>query len=70
MDGAAQEAASRAIGQELALIGVPAQTTLDGFRPAKLDEVKTFLISTGLEDQKATDVAKALLDELNISSIV
>ena len=70
MDGAAQEAASRAIGQELALIGVPAPTTLDGFRPAKPCEVKTFLISTGLEEQKATDVAKALLDELNISSIV
>ena len=70
MDGAAQEAASRAIGQELALIGVPAPTTLDGFRPAKPDEVKTFLVSSGLEEQQATDVAKALKDELNISSIV
>jgi hypothetical protein len=59
MDGATQEAASRAIGETLALVGVPAPTTLDGMRPAAPDEIKNFLLATGLEDRKATDVAKA-----------
>ena len=39
-------------------------------RPAQPDEIKNFLVATGLEEQQATDVAKALKDELNISSIV
>ena len=59
MDGATQEAASRAIGDTLALVGVPAPTTLDGMRAASPDEMKNFFLATGMEDQKATDVAKA-----------
>ena len=70
MAGVAQEAASRTIGHKLSLIGVPAPTTLDGYRPANPDEIKTFMISVGLSEAKATDVATALKDELNITSIV
>ena len=43
---------------------------LDGMRLAAPDEIKYFLLATGLEAQKATDVAKALQDELSISSII
>ena len=70
MAGVSQEAASRSIGHELSLIGVPAPTTLDGYRPASPDEIKTFMISVGLSEAKATDVATALKDDLNIISIV
>ena len=70
MSGMSQESASRAIGHELSGLGVPAPTPLDGFRPASPDEVKTFLISVGLSEPQATDVAKALKDDLNITSIV
>ena len=65
-----QAEASRVMGDALALIGVPAPTTLDGYSPASPDEVKTFMISVGLPEAKAADVAKALKDELNITSIV
>ena len=44
MAGVAQAIASQTIGQELSLIGVPAPTTLDGYRPANPDEIKTFMI--------------------------
>ena len=70
MAGISQEAASRAIGHELSLIGVPAPTTLDGYRPASPDEIKTFMISVGLSPDRSDDVAKALKDDLNITSIV
>ena len=70
MAGMSQEAASRAIGHELSGLGVPAPTPLDGSRPASPDEVKTYLIAVGLSEPQATDVAKALEDELNITSIV
>jgi len=70
MAGISQEAASRAIGHELALSGVPAPTTLEGFRPASPDEIKTFMVSVGLPAQRGEDVAKALKDELNITSIL
>ena len=66
----AQAEASRAIGHDLALIGVPAPTTLDGFRPASPDEIKTFMVSVGLSPERGEDVAKALKDKLNITSIV
>jgi hypothetical protein len=70
MAGISQEAASRAIGHELSLIGVPAPTTLDGYRPASPDEMKIFMISVGLLEARAIDVATALKDDLNITSIV
>ena len=68
--GITQEAASRTIGHELSLIGVPAPTTLDGYRPASPDEVKTFMISVGLSNERSADVAQALKDDLNITSTV
>ena len=70
MAGITQEAASRTIGHELSLIGVPAPTTLDGYRPASPDEIKTFMISVGLSNERSADVAQALKDDLNITSIV
>ena len=70
MAGSPQDVARQAIGYELSLIGVPAPTTLDGYRPASPDEIKTFMISVGLSETKATDVATALKDDLNIISIV
>ena len=70
MAGVAQAEASRTIGQELSLIGVLAPTTLDGYRPINPDEIKTFMISVGLSEAKATDVATALKDELNITSLL
>ena len=70
MAGITQEAASRAIGHELSLIGVPAPTTLDGYRPASPDEIKTFMISAGLSNERSADVAQALKDDLSITSIV
>ena len=51
MSGSPQEAARDAIGHELALIGVPPPTTLDGFRPANGDEMKNFVISVGLSPE-------------------
>ena len=70
MSGSPHEVASQALGHELSLIGVPAPTTLDGFRPASPDEIKTFMVSVGLSPERGEDVAKALKDELNITSIV
>jgi len=70
MAGITQEAASRTIGHELSFIGVPAPTTLDGYRPASPDEIKTFMISVGLSIESSADVAQALKDDLNITSIV
>ena len=70
MAGTPQEAASRAICHELSLIGSPAPTTVDGFRPASPDEMKNFMISVGLSPEQGDDVAKALKDGLGITSIV
>ena len=53
MSGTHQEAARDAIGHELALIGVPPPTTLDGFRPANDDEMKNFTVSVGLSQNRA-----------------
>ena len=65
MSGSPHEVASQALGHEL-----PAPTTLDGFRPASPDEIKTFVVSIGLSPERCEDVAKDLKDELNITSIV
>ena len=70
MAGTPQEAASRAIGHELSLIGVPAPTTLDGFRPSSADEMKTFMVSVGLSPEQGDDIAKKLNDVLGITSRV
>ena len=70
MAGTPQEAASRVIGHELSLMGVPAPTTLDGFRPSSPDEMKTFMISVGLSPEQGEDIAKKLNDGLGITSIV
>ena len=69
MAGAAFEAASRGIGQPLALLGVPAPADLEGKQPSQPDELKSFFMATGMKEQEATDVAKALFDELTIQSI-
>ena len=69
MAGAAFEAASRGIGQQLALLGVPAPADLEGKKPAQPDELKNFFMATGMLEQESTDVAKALFDELTIQSI-
>ena len=58
MDGA-QEAARQAIGHELALIGVPPPTTLDGFRPANEDEMKNFMVSVGLSPSRANKLPRS-----------
>ena len=75
MDGtrpgrAEHEAARDAMGHELALIGVPPPTTLDGFRPANADEMKHFMISVGLSPEQGEQVAEKLKFSLNINSIV
>ena len=70
MLGAQQDAARDAIGHELALIGVPPPTTLDGFRPAREDEMKNFMISVGLSPAQGADVAGKVKSSLTITSIV
>ena len=70
MAGTPQEAASQVLGHELSLIGVPAPTSIDGFRPARPDEMNTFMVSAGLSPEQGDDVAKALKDGLGITSIV
>ena len=70
MHGAHQEVARDAIGHELALIGVPPPTTLDGFRPANEDEMKNFMVSVGLSSEQEEDIAGKLKSSLSITSIV
>ena len=70
MHGAHQDAARDAIGHELALIGVPPPTTLDGFRPAHEDEMKNFMIAVGLSPEQGEDVAGKFKSSLTITSIV
>ena len=65
MDGA-QEAARDAIGHELALIGVPPLTTLDGFRPANEDEMKNVMIPIGVSPEQGEQVAEKLKSSLGI----
>ena len=64
------EAARNAIGHELALIGVPPPTTLDGFRPANADEMKNVMISVGLSPEQCEQVAQKFKSSLSITSIV
>ena len=68
--GTHQEAARVAIGHELAFIGAPPPTTLDGFRPANDDEMKTFMVSVGLTPEQGDDIAGKLKSGLGITSIV
>ena len=70
MSGTHQEAARDAIGHELALIGVPPPTTLDGFRPASDDEMKNFMVSVGLAPEQGEVIASKLKSGLGITSIV
>ena len=70
MAGVVQQQASQSLGHELSLVGVPAPTTLDGYSPARPDEIKTFLLSVELTEAQANDISTALKDELNITSIV
>ena len=70
MSGSPQEAARDAIGHELALIGVPPPTTLDGFRLANGDEMKNFMISVGLSPEQGEHIATRLKASLGITSIV
>ena len=70
MSGSPQEAARDAIGHELALIGVPPFTTLDGFRPANDDEKKNFIVSVGLSPEEGEDIVNKLKAGLGITSIV
>ena len=70
MSGMSQVTVGRAISHELSALGVPAPTPLEGSVPAIPDEVKIFLVASGLPEPQATDVAKALKDELGITSIV
>ena len=67
---AEHEAARDAIGHELALIGVPPPTTLDGFQPANADEMKNFMISVGLSPEQVEQIAVKLKSSLSITSMV
>ena len=60
MLGTHQDVAREALGHEVALIGVPPPTTLDGFRPANGDEMKNFMISVGLFPEQGEDIAGKL----------
>ena len=70
MLGTHQDVAREALGHELALIGVPPPTTLDGFRPANGDEMKNFMISVGLSPEQGEEIAGKLKSSLTITSIV
>ena len=70
MNGTPQEAARDAIGHELALIGVPPPTTLDGFWPANAEEMKNFMVSVCLSPEQGDDIAGKLKASLGITSIV
>ena len=70
MLGTHQDVTREALGHELALIGVPPPTTLDGFRPANGDEMKNFMISVGLSPDQGEEIAGKLKSSLTITSIV
>ena len=60
MLGTRQDVAREALGHELALIGVPPPTTLDGFWPANGDEKKNFMIPVGLSPDQGGEIAGKL----------